>query len=248
MPFRALDAYIKLARRAKSDQELFGYSEAFARDMGLPWLAIVQSMAFFCPEGRYFRLDNFQSWGDVFVAEGYYRDDPALLTSRCTSRAFGWHEMKRLLGGYTRRQSRILRQAAYHGLRNGWTVPIGVVGEPPGCCSFATRDGELPPRHICQIAALMASEAFTEARRLHGFPARRLELPRLSPKRLECFRLAAMGKSDLEIGIIMNVAPTTVRTYMRDLRDHFGVYSRAQLPAIALACGVVGIEEIVPRF
>ncbi|MBA3942389.1 MAG: hypothetical protein C0520_14380 [Sphingopyxis sp.] len=106
----------------------------------------------------------------------------------------------------------------------------------------------MPPSHICRIATLMASEAFTEARRLHGFPARRLELPHLSPKRLECFRLAAMGKSDVEIGIMMHIAPTTVRTYMRDLREHFGIYSRAQLPAIALACGIVCIEEIVPRF
>lgn len=79
MPFRDLDAYINQARRAKSDRELFDCSEAAARQLGLPWLAIVQSMAFFRPDSRYFRLDNFQSWGDVFVAEGYYRDDPALL-------------------------------------------------------------------------------------------------------------------------------------------------------------------------
>ena len=248
MPFRDLDAYIKQARRANSDRELFSCSEAAARQLGLPWLAIVQSMAFFQPGGRYFRMDNFQSWGDVFVAEGYYRDDPALLAARSTSRAFCWHEMERLLGGFTRRQARIVREAARHGLRNGLTVPIGVAGEPPGCCTFATRDGQLPPSHICRIATLMASEAFTEVRRLHGFPARPLKLPHLSPKRLECFRLAAMGKSDVEIGIMMNIAPTTVRTYMRDLREHFGIYSRAQLPAIALACGIVCIEEIVPRF
>ena len=199
MPFRDLDAYIKQARRANSDRELFSCSEAAARQLGLPWLAIVQSMAFFQPGGRYFRMDNFQSWGDVFVAEGYYRDDPALLAARSTSRAFCWHEMERLLGGFTRRQARIVREAARHGLRNGLTVPIGVAGEPPGCCTFATRDGQLPQSHICRIATLMASEAFTEARRLHGFPARPLKLPHLSPKRLECFRLAAMGKSDVEI-------------------------------------------------
>ena len=81
MPFRDLDAYIKQARRANSDRELFSCSEAAARQLGLPWLAIVQSMAFFQPGGRYFRMDNFQSWGDVFVAEGYYRDDPALLAA-----------------------------------------------------------------------------------------------------------------------------------------------------------------------
>ena len=206
MPFRDLDAYIKQARRANSDRELFSCSEAAARQLGLPWLAIVQSMAFFQPGGRYFRMDNFQSWGDVFVAEGYYRDDPALLAARSTSRAFCWHEMERLLGGFTRRQARIVREAARHGLRNGLTVPIGVAGEPPGCCTFATRDGQLPPSHICRIATLMASEAFTEARRLHGFPARPLKLPHLSPKRLECFRLAAMGKSDVEIGIMIVAA------------------------------------------
>ena len=43
MPFRDLDAYIKQARRANSDRELFSCSEAAARQLGLPWLAIVQS-------------------------------------------------------------------------------------------------------------------------------------------------------------------------------------------------------------
>jgi hypothetical protein len=41
VPFRDLDAYIKQARRANSDRELFSCSEAAARQLGLPWLAIV---------------------------------------------------------------------------------------------------------------------------------------------------------------------------------------------------------------
>ena len=39
MPFRDLDAYIKQARRANSDRELFSCSEAAARQLGLPWLS-----------------------------------------------------------------------------------------------------------------------------------------------------------------------------------------------------------------
>jgi hypothetical protein len=58
VPFRDLDAYIKQARRANSDRELCSCSEAAARQRGLPWLAIVQSMAFFQPGGR-LRGDNY---------------------------------------------------------------------------------------------------------------------------------------------------------------------------------------------
>lgn len=249
VPFRLLDAFEKCARRSRSAPELFGHSEAVARELGFAWVAIVQGMALYRPDGGYIRMDNFKSFGDVFVERRYYRDDPALLAARCTTRPFTWFEMKRILGRqYGRRQARIVREAAHHGLRGGLTVPVGSSGEPAGCCSFSTVSGVLPPPNICRIAALIASEAFEEARRLHGYPARRIELPDLSPRRLECFRWAAMGKSDLEIAIIMNVAPSTVRTYMKFLLRHFGVYSRAQLPAIAVACGLVDLDEITPGF
>lgn len=247
MPWhQMLDEFERRARRSRSPSELFAHSEAFARELGFCHLAIVQGMAFYRPDGGYIRMDNFGTWGDVFVARRYYRDDPALLGSQRTNRAFSWREMCQF-PNYGSRQRRILLEAAHHGLKNGLTVPVGVFGEPAGCCSFACSDGALPPRSLCRIAALLASEAFAEARRLHGFPARGREMPRLSNRQRECMRWAAMAKTDVEIATIMAIAPATVRTYMRALRQAFGVYSRSQLALQAVHFGLVGYEEIIPQ-
>lgn len=243
---RMFDDFERCARRSRNPLELFGYSEAFARELGFDRLAIVHGMAFFRPDGGLIWMDNFGSWRDVFVERKYFRDDPGLLTAQCTSRAFTWRQMSRL-GRYGPRQRKIEREAARHGLRNGLTVPVGAFGEPAGCCSFATSSGELPPRPFCRIAALLASEAFTEARRLHGFPSPNPVMPRLSARRLECLRWAAMAKTDEEIAGIMNIALSTVRTYMNDLRRAFGVYSRTQLAVYAVRLGIVGFEDVVPQ-
>lgn len=247
MPFRLLENYITYARRSTSPSELFEHSRAAAGELGFSRLAIVHALAFFCPEGRYCRLDNFADFGEIFVAERFYRDDPALLASRRTNRPFVWSEMKHILGGYTARQALILRDAARHGLRNGLTVPVAVSGEPAGCCSFATPSGRLPDSERCWIAALLADQAFAEARRLHGYPRRQIAPPDLSPRRIECFRYAAMGLSDRAIAEHMGVAPTTVQTHMKALRAHFGTSSRTQLAGLAVACGLLGIDEVVPK-
>ena len=247
MPWNALlDDYERMARRSRSPSELFSQSEAFAREIGFHFLAVVQGMAFFRPDGGYIRMDNFGGWGDVFVERRYYRDDPALLTAQSTNRAFTWQQMVNL-GRYGHRQRKIVTEAGRHGLRNGLTVPVGVFGEPAGCCSFATSTGELPPRPLWRIAALLACEAFAEARRLHGYPARAQTPPRLSERRVECLRWAAMAKTDVEIAAIMRIAPSTVRTYMTDLRRAFGVYSRTQLALHAVHFGIVGYDEVIPQ-
>src|SRR3546814_19505831 len=92
-----------------------------------------------------------------------------------------------------------------HGLVCGLTLPVGVVGEPPGCCSFATSKPELPSAWRCRAAAFIGAEAFREARRLHGLPMRKRRIQGHSPRTLEVIRLAAIGKSDREHAMILNL-------------------------------------------
>src|SRR3546814_16422827 len=89
--------------------------------------------------------------------------------------------------------------------------------------------------------------AFAEARRLHGDPVTIDEaVPHLSPRRLECLRWAAIGRTDEQIALIMDAKVSTIRTHMADLRRLFGVCSRTELARAAQRAGLIGIDDEFP--
>lgn len=242
---RLVEEFAGRSRRCTTAHELFTITEAAAREIGFPRIALVHGLWFRQPDRRLIRLDNFGEWADIFIERKYYLDDPALLACQRTNTAFPWTELSELIP-FGRNQLTILSEAQSHGLQTGFTLPVGVMGEPHGCCSFSSDKPELPSRWHRRAATLIAADAFREARRLHGFPARARRVPRLSKRKLECLRLLAIGKTDGEIATILGLKKPTVRTYMTSLRKDFDVVSRAQLTADALRFGFVGFDDAIP--
>jgi DNA-binding CsgD family transcriptional regulator len=244
---RVIEEFSSRVEKCRTASELFNLVEAAAREIGFPRVALVHGLWFRRPSRRLIRIDNFGEWSDIFIERQYYLDDPALLAAQRTNTAFRWTHMHELIA-YSRRQRAILAEAGRHGLRTGFTLPVGVIGEPPGCCSFTRDTDDLPSRWHCRAAALIGAEAFREARRLHGYPAHAARTPQVSPRKLEVLQLAALGKTDPEIAIILGLKPSTVESYMAQLRLSFDVYSRSQLTAQALRFGLVAYEDAIPGF
>ena len=61
----------------------------------------------------------------------------------------------------------------------------------------------------------------------------------LSPRQLECLRLAADGKTSLEIGIILGISHRTVDDYFVDAYRRLGVRGRVQAVARAKELGFI---------
>jgi DNA-binding CsgD family transcriptional regulator len=226
-------------------KELFSITEAAAREIGFNRLALIHGLWFRLPNRQLIRLDNFGEWADIFIERKYYHDDPALLACQRTNVAFSWSEMSDLIP-FGQKQLTILREAGRHGLCTGFTVPIGVMGEPHGCCSFSSDKPHLPSAWHCRATTLIGAYAFQAARRLHGFPHRAKRVTRLSKRKLECLIYLSRGKTDGEIATILGLRESTVRTYMTMLRKDFDVVSRAQLTAEALRFGFVGFDDAIP--
>lgn len=244
---RLIEEFGKRSRACNNRDDLFAMAEAAAIELHFPKLALVHGLWFRRPSPRLIRMDNFGEWADIFVARRYYLQDPALLACQRINTAFPWSEIPQLLPPLSKQQRIILAEASRHGLRNGFTLPVGVMGEPHGCCSFACDCDVLPSRWHRRAAALIGADAFREARRLHGFPAHAKQLPMLSDRKLECLQWLAIGKTDEEIAIILGIGVSTVRTYMAMLRRHFDVYSRAQLAAEALRFGLISYDDAIPQ-
>lgn len=248
MPLDRLIAdHATLVRAATSDAEILAHTLSAARELGFDRIAIVHALWFVRPGARLIFLHNFDEWGEIFLARRYHAHDPVLLTARRASKPFTWTEMV-TMNPPDRLGMRILDEAGRHGLRVGFTVPVAVPGEPSGCCSFATDADELPPVAYRRAAAWIAGEAFEQARRLHGYPVsvEDSEVPHLSPRRLECLCWATIGRTDAQIALIMGLRPSTIRTYMRDLRYLFGVCSRTELARAAQRAGLIGLDDVFP--
>jgi DNA-binding CsgD family transcriptional regulator len=245
--YRILEHFEAAAGRCRTPADLLALTEAAAREVGFERLAIMHGLWFRAPQSRLIRLDNYGAYADHFIERRYYIDDPVPLAGQRTGTTFTWDQLPRLIP-WRKRHGEIMDDAGRHGLRGGMTVPVNVVGEPPGTCSFATANGALPSRWHQRVMTLIGFGAFREARRLWGFPRPVLSCPQLSPRKLEILRLAAMGKTDPEIAIILGLARTTIETYMRQLRQGFDVYTRTQLCIVALRFGVLAFEDAMSGF
>lgn len=230
---------------SSSTADLLVLTADAARDLGFNRVALVHGMWFRCRDRQLIRLDNFGEWADIFVDREYYLDDPVLLACQRENTAFSWNKLSDLVP-FGPKQLLILAEAERHGLRNGLTLPVGVAGEPTGCCSFTCEKSVLPSIWRCRAASLIAAAAFHEARRLHGFPARARRLTQLSRRKLQCLRLIAIGKQNPEIAIILGLSPATVRTYVAMLRSDFNVVSRQQLAVEALRFGLISYDDAIP--
>jgi len=242
---RIVEFYSDHCVRCRTAGELFNLTDAAIREIGFDRWAMVHALWFRRPNKRLIRMDTFGEFADIFIERKYYRHDPALLACRRINNAFPWSHIRRLIA-FGRQQQIIMREAHHHNLRMGLTMPVGVAGEPPGCMSFVTSKPQLPSRWHCRAAELIGGDAFREARRLHGFPGRARKVPDLSPRKLEILELAAQGKTDPEIAIILGIGEPTVRTHMTDLRHIFDVYCRTQLANAALQFGLVTFDDALP--
>lgn len=73
-----------------------------------------------------------------------------------------------------------------------------------------------------------------------GMPAQSPEpLPAFSRRELECVYWASQGKSDVDIGTILNIHPRTAHKYVESAKRKLGVHSRVQLAVRAWSSGLL---------
>src|SRR3546814_13214318 len=111
--------------------ELLALSEAVVRELGFDRLALVHGLWFRRSSPNLIRLDNFGEYANIFIERRYYENDPALLACQRTNTVFPWTGISGLIDIEPRHQL-IFKEAKRHGLVCGLTLPVGVVGDPPG--------------------------------------------------------------------------------------------------------------------
>ena len=244
---RLADRFGEAAASCASMSALRALLADASAELGFRWFALLHHASLRDMGQRYIRIDNYpEAWTAEFIGGALYRDDPVHRASRRACGGFAWSELRSLtrLG---RKQMWILERSRRFGLGDGMTVPVNVPGEPGGSCSFAVGTGAELPRQRLHCAELVGIQAFAAARRLLGlpFPNRR---PHLNRRELQCLRLAAAGKTDREIGIILGISTETARHYVKRARAAYDVVTRTQLVVLGLRDDWISFDEALdPR-
>ena len=247
--------FIDKSRFAKVPADLHALMQSVAHEMGFDHFALVHHVDL-RPYGElkdhmvtneFVVLTDYpQYWVDQYISDAIVADDPVLIASQRMNVGFEWNEIPDIIP-LSSRQKSIIERTRNAGLTNGFTVPANVPGELNGSCNFAVAAGHEVDRSNFHMAQLIGSFAFqaardlvTRMRNIKGFLP-----PKLTDRQLECIVLVARGKTDWEIGRILDISEETVKMHLRNARDAYGVSKRVQVVLRTLFNGQVPLTELI---
>jgi LuxR family quorum-sensing system transcriptional regulator CciR len=238
-----------LAVAAESDKALAALFVDVARDMGFEWSAMLHTAALIRRSDWMIRCENYPlGWDKRLVIRGHRVVDPVLMAVRRRECGLLWPEdlSSRPFNGV---QRTILEEGCRFGIRQGFTVPVNVPGEPEGSVSFATRSTRRIGRERILLADAIARTAFDQMRRIRGFDRRSDATAPITERERECIFWIAQGRTNEDIAQILAIDVETVRTYIKRAFAKLGrLNSRAQLVYEALRLGLIDTWPSCPPF
>jgi LuxR family quorum-sensing system transcriptional regulator CciR len=241
--FNRVDAFVRDVRCLSSEEELAGAIGEVARDLGFSYFALTHHVDVRRSSAA-IRIHNYPAgWAEWFDGQALGASDPVHRASNITSVGFAWSTLGEMIA-LTPADRRILELARKEGIGEGFTVPAHVPGEAHGSCSFACVTGEPLPDERLPLLQLVGAFAFEAARRM-----RRMRFSKgpvqLTDRQRECVMLAARGKTDGEIGLILGVSEATVGEHLRHAFERYDVSKRTLVAVHALFDGTIGFLDVL---
>lgn len=174
-------------------------------------------------------------WQHYYKKNNLHKKDPVISISSSTATPFYWDEKK----SGNDHESEIFRLACNFGIEQGFTVPL----HEPGCAfgslhlSSQKNNQEFydlidKNSHVIQSLANMAH--------LHRpSSVKRLTYKGLSQRELECLYWSSLGKTNQEVGIILNITERTVTFHINNCMSKLETFNAKQTITKALRLGLI---------
>ena len=189
--------------------------------------------------------DYPETWIQTYIRRNLRTEDPVLAAARRATVGFCWSEIPSMIDLSPSQQEQI-RQAREAGVADGFTVPANDPGASNGSCHFVVRSQRELPREALLLAELVGIHAFHAARLIvERMRAQSHRRPKLSPRQRDCIELVGRGKTDWEIAQILGIKPGTVKDYLDDAREKYGVTKRVQVVLHAVFDGHLSLASLV---
>ena len=179
-------------------------------------------------------ISNYPTaWTTHYLQSHYERLDPVIAQALSNPEPFEWGP------GVTPstlspQQLELLDDAAFFGIRYGFTIPIHDGRGPIAAITYASQErGPVFQRCIernGRVLQLMALYFHAHARR-KVVTDRLVDGVALPPRELECLEWAARGKSAWDIGQILGITRRTAAFHLDNAKAKLGVHSICQAVA-----------------
>lgn len=173
-----------------------------------------------------------QEWWERYLSRGYLFVDPAISRVVSDSRPFRWSELDPLCHDNPAAR-RVMMEAADFRLKDGFTVPMITLEGSVAGFSLAGEQLDLSPEH-CGTLQLLATYALGRTLLLEEAPTQPL-----TPREHDVLQWAAEGKTDWEIGMILNISSHTADKMLRLVRRKLEASTRAHAVAKAIRLGII---------
>jgi len=189
-----------------------------------------------------------RAWREHYDSNSYLAVDPVITRALTTILPFSWDELDRK----DPRVAQLFREAAEHGLRHGFSVPVhGGHGEG-GVLSLARAEPPLPEalgerQRLFQQAQWFAAVLQTKLRAL-VFEETESEARPLTPRERDCLRLAAEGQSAQDIARVLRITERTVVFHLNHAEEKLGTTRRQHAIARGVALGQIEPTVYPARF
>lgn len=196
-------------------------------EMRLPQVGVVQHITSGYP----------MPYQQLYHQRAFIARDPTVTHCQTRSDPLVWSEKIYAPSSYE-----IMEESRHHGLGYGVSLPVHESPRVVGMLSLA-RDqpfaNEAEQQRAIQAGEVLAACVHMASQRLIVPGILESKRPRLSPQEGECFKLVAIGKSNWDIGQLLNISETTAAFHVKNVLKKFGVSTRMQAVAMGVALGMI---------
>lgn len=177
-----------------------------------------------------------QDWLNIYTTQNVFTDDPVVREAIRRTAAFAWSGLTWTQLGQRARQIHQLARDF------GWTEVVGIPAHGPagyqGLVSLGTMAPvDLAPRDLALLRAVGLA-MHDRCRMEDGLGVEQLPVP-LTPREIECLQWAAVGKTDWEIGQVLDIKASTAHYHIEQAKKKLNVVSRVQAVALAVLRGLI---------
>ena len=179
-----------------------------------------------------------QDWIGHYIVNNFAEIDQVVRVGFTTANPFLWSELPQ-----TPEFMALLEASRAFGVGNaGCSIPVVDKAMRRSLLSMTTDEPatELARYFEAELGGLVALAETIHARAIDELNREQpTRLPALSPREIECLSWAAEGKTYCEIALILGLADSTVRMYLKDARHRLDSVTIAQAIAKAKAMKII---------
>ncbi len=185
---------------------------------------------------------GLSAWKHYFFEQGYHQIDPCPPACSRFQGAYTWTDVKSVTAG--RVAAPIWSDARAGGMREGLIVPTASRRLTGAIVRLTTPEDRFDPGVVPllqSISVIYASSTMAYSTNLLQSWSKIEVSGILTDREIECLHWSARGKTNSEIGVILNISRHTVNTHIESAKRKLGVSTRVQAAAMAHRLGLLSI-------